>query len=68
MDYLPIEGTSKIVKDRKTSAVLNVDNTALDAYKAQRSRRNRVDTMEDDINSIKTQINDIHDMLSRLVK
>jgi hypothetical protein len=47
-------------RDEHTRALINTDKGALEAYKA---RRNRLNTIEDDINSLKTTLQTILQLL-----
>jgi hypothetical protein len=48
--------------------LINKDNNALAAYKARRQRDKEMDTLKDDVSSLKNDIQEIKDLLKGLVK
>jgi hypothetical protein len=61
-----------LVKDRKSNAVLNVDNKRLDAYRAQKNfmaksldTSKRLETVENDISQIKKMFQILLEKLDR---
>ena len=55
------------IRDRKTTAVLNTDIEALAAYKKERERRVRVESVVEEVESIKNDLSQIKELLSTLV-
>jgi DNA-binding transcriptional regulator YhcF (GntR family) len=62
-NILPTEGFLR--QDDNPGAVVNVDNSALQAYKLRRKTETR---KEDEINSIKQEVTDIKKMLSLILE
>ena len=59
-----------IVSDKEAKPILNVDNSALTAYKKNKNREielnsalQDINTMKDDINTLKADINEIKNLL-----
>jgi hypothetical protein len=48
--------------------LINKDNNALAAYKAKRQREKEMDTLKDDVSSLKNDLQEIKDLLKGLVK
>lgn len=51
-------------RDESSGAILSVDNAALQAYKIKRKKQNSV---IDDINSIKTELGELREMLKLIL-
>lgn len=62
-----VEGDSSFVKDTKSKAVLNVNNSALEAYKKQRAVLSKASTASDEINNLKEEVQEIKEMLKQLL-
>jgi hypothetical protein len=48
--------------------LINKDNNALAAYKVKRQREKEMDTLKDDVSSLKNDLQEIKDLLKGLVK
>lgn len=57
-----------LMKDPKSGAVLNVDNTKLDAYKKRKQFVENNIKNTDRINKVENDIQEIKEMLSQLLK
>jgi len=55
------------IRDRKNAAVLNTDLDLLVAYKKERERILRADSIVEDVNSLKKEFSEIKDLLIQLV-
>jgi len=55
------------IRDRKNAAVLNTDLDSLAAYKKERERILRADSIVEDVNSLKKEFSEIKDLLIQLV-
>jgi hypothetical protein len=55
------------IRDRKNAAVLNTDLDSLAAYKKERERILRADSIVEDVNSLKKEFSEIKDLLLQLV-
>ena len=71
MEHYNIEGHQDLARDPKTSAIINVNSIDYSHYtagrKAKLSRNERVDSMEQDLASLKGEIGEIKSLLRELV-
>ena len=56
-----------IYKERE-GVLINKDKDALEAYKKQRSRNKELDRMKEDISSLKNDLQEIKDMLKKVLE
>ena len=67
---MKVEGHSNLVRDEQTNAILNNNSSEYDNYIRMRSKRkqgtDRIDNMEDDLKSLKDDINEIKTLLKAL--
>mgnify|MGYP001598484316 CR=1 FL=1 len=56
-----------VKRDEKSNAILNVDNSSLDAYKASRSRDKQINTYIKDVEILKDDVQEIKQLLKALV-
>ena len=70
MDYINVKGHSDLVRDNSTGAILNNDTSQYNQYLSLRAKRrqgtDRIDNMEDDLKSLKDDINEIKTLLRAL--
>ena len=70
MNYTNIQGHSDLVRDNSTGAILNNDTSQYNQYLTLRAKRkqgtDRIDNMEDDLKSLKDDINEIKTLLKAL--
>lgn len=52
----------------RDGVLINTDNKALSAYKNKKRRENMIDEMYDDVNNMKSDIQEIKELLRGLVK
>ena len=64
MDYIKVDGHDGLVRDKNTGAILNLDDSAI---QARRKARNLSSAL-DDINMLKNEISEIKSLLRELVK
>jgi hypothetical protein len=57
-----------LVKDVNSGAILNVDNSALDAYRRQKMAVESAKTVNERISKLENDIGDIKEMLQQLLK
>lgn len=57
-----------LVKDISSGAILNVDNSALDAYRRQKMAVESAKTANERISKLEDDIGDIKEMLQQLLK
>ena len=71
MEQYKIEGNGDLARDPKTGAILNVNSIDYTHYtvgrNVKRSRNERVDSMENDLASLKGEIGEIKSLLKELV-
>ena len=56
-----------VKRDERSNAILNVDNSSLDAYKASRSRDKQINTYIKDVEILKDDVQEIKQLLKALV-
>ena len=70
MKHTNVEGHADLVRDNSTGAILNNDSSQYNQYLALRNKRkqgtNRIDNMENDLKSLKDDINEIKTLLRAL--
>tara|TARA_B100000614_G_scaffold229767_1_gene222412 strand:+ start:70 stop:276 length:207 start_codon:yes stop_codon:yes gene_type:complete len=64
MDYIKVEGHDGLVRDQNTGAIINVDDSAIEA----RRKSKHLGSALDDINMLKNEISEIKSLLRELVK
>ena len=62
MDYLKVEGHDGLVRDQKTGAILNLDDSAIEA----RRKSKHLGSALDDINMLKNEVSEIKSLLREL--
>ena len=71
MDNYKIGGNKDLTRDPETNAVINVNSLDYDRYIAMREAKNKknkvVDTIEEDLNDLRGEINEIKSLLKELV-
>jgi hypothetical protein len=65
MKTLKIKDEEELIRDVKTQAVLNSNMSSLEKYKA---RRNKEREMNDDVQSLKKDMQEIKELLQQLIK
>ena len=67
---MKVEGHGNLIRDEQTNAILNNNSSEYDNYIRMRSKRkqgtDRIDNMEDDLKSLKDDINEIKTLLKAL--
>ena len=67
---MKVEGHSNLIRDEVSNAILNVNSSEYNQYLSQRARRKqggeRIDNMENDLKSLKDDINEIKSLLRAL--
>jgi hypothetical protein len=56
-----------MIRDRTTTAVLNTDMSALEAYKKQRQRIQKTDNIIQDVDNLKRDLTEIKSLLAQLI-
>jgi|TARA_R100000081_G_scaffold35154_1_gene16251 hypothetical protein len=67
---IPVEGEKSLSRDSKTNAIVNTNKSDYEAYIRQRDSKNdekeRVNRIESDLSELKSDINEIKDLLRKL--
>jgi len=67
---MKVEGHSNLIRDESSNAILNVNSSEYNQYLSQRAKRKqggeRIDNMENDLKSLKDDINEIKSLLRAL--
>ena len=70
MNYTNVKGHTDYVRDNNTGAILNSNSSEYTNYLERRAKRkqgeDRIDNMEDDLKSLKDDINEIKTLLKAL--
>jgi len=70
MKHTNVEGHADLIRDNSTGAILNNDTSQYNQYLSQRAKRKqggeRIDNMENDLKSLKDDINEIKSLLRAL--
>ena len=70
MKHTNVEGHADLIRDNSTGAILNNDTSQYNQYLSQRAKRKqggeRIDNMENDLKSLKDDINEIKNLLRAL--
>jgi len=65
-----VDGHNNLIRDENTNAILNTDSVEYNNYLSLRAKRkqktDRIDNMEDDLKSLKDDINEIKTLLRAL--
>ena len=64
MDYLKVEGHDGLVRDQKTGAILNQDDSAIEA----RRKSKHLGSALDDIYMLKNEVSEIKSLLRELIQ
>lgn len=71
MNYAKIEGHPDLIRDTRTKAIMNTNHNEYESYlaasRSKREEKNKVETMERDLNSIKEEINQVKNLLQELL-
>jgi hypothetical protein len=64
MDFIKVEGHEGLVRDQKTGAIINLDNSAIVA----RRKSKQLSSALDDINMLKNEVSELKFLLRELTK
>ena len=71
MEHYEIEGNKDLARDPYTGSIVNVNSTEYEHYvgarKAKKTKRLQVENIEDDLASLKGEMNEIKSLLKELV-
>lgn len=69
--YKKVENNPGFLRDTQTQAIISVDSEGLSAYKRQRDFSNKqqsaVSLLSEDVSNIKQEMQDIKDMLAKIL-
>lgn len=72
VNYVKVQGQDGLVRDPESGAILSINNNEFDAYKAKRQkeieRQKLIDQQVQEINALKSDMLEIKQMLSILIK
>ena len=70
-NFVPVEGNSDLVRDSRTNQIINTNNTEYEQYLARRKKRKlekeKSLSVEQDLASLKSEMNEIKSLLKELV-
>lgn len=71
MDYLKVKGHEYLIRDPKTNSIINTNMTEYNEYILRRDTKNeenqKVQNLESDVANMKDDLNEIKNLLRRLV-
>ena len=71
-NLIPVEGNSSLFRDSSTKAIINDNKLEYDSYlsrkKFQEKESHRIEDLENDFDSIKTELNEIKSLLKGLAE
>jgi len=72
MEYVKVKDHNNLVRDPKTNAIINNNKHEYDEYIKRRnknlSEKERVENLENDVKVMKSDLNEIKDLLKHLIK
>lgn len=72
MNYLRVEDKDGLVRDCETNAIINIDmdsyNKYIQTYKNKLKEKERIDKLENNLNEIKSDIEEIKSLLKGIIK
>ena len=71
MDFYEMEGHKDLARDPETNTIVNVNKVSYDQYIASRNAKSeknqKVQTMEQDLANVKSELNEIKSLLKELL-
>lgn len=67
-EFLKIENAPDLVKDTKSGAILNTNLSALQAYRKQRDRANKVESLESRVSMLQSEIKELKQLLIQAIR
>ena len=64
MDFIKVSGHDGLVRDQKTGAIFNVDDSAIES----RRKSKQLSSALDDINNLKNDVSEIKSLLRELIQ
>jgi hypothetical protein len=66
--HVKVQDRNDLVRDTSSSAILNIDNNSLAAYKARRDRERVLNDMISEFGNLRNDINEIKILISRVLE
>ena len=71
MNLIPVENQKDLYRDPRTNAIINMNKTEYESYIKRResikNEKSRVDKIEDDMSSVKEDLNEIKFLIKKLI-
>lgn len=71
MYFTKVEGSSHLIRDPQTNAILNTNMNEYEEYKKQKrikdQENQRIENLENDLNSMKNDLGEIKDLLRSMI-
>lgn len=71
MNLIPVENQKDLYRDPRTNAIINMNKTEYESYIKRResikNEKSRVDKIEDDMSSVKEDLNEIKSLIKKLI-
>jgi uncharacterized membrane protein len=71
MSLIPVEGFESLHRDSNTNAIVNTNKQEYEAYLARKNtsknQKQKIDSMEDELKNVKTELDEIKSMLRVLI-
>lgn len=65
---LKVQDRNDLARDTRSQALLNIDNEGLNAYRARREKTRVMDSMIEEVNTMRQDINEIKQLLSKFLE
>ncbi len=65
---LKVEDHPNLVRDSKSKAIINIDETSYNKYKSEKLLQSKVINMSEEINDLKESVKEIKNLLSQILQ
>jgi hypothetical protein len=65
---LKVEDNPALVRDSKSKAIINIDETSYNKYKSEKLLQSKVINMSEELNDLKDSVNEIKTLLSQILQ
>jgi len=66
--YLKVQDRKDVVRDGSSKAILNIDSAGLAAYKAKRERERKIDSLDEVVSSMQSDIRELRVLLTKYLE
>lgn len=66
--YIKVKDHPDLVRDKRSNGILNINNTELEKYRAERDARMRIQKTVEGYEKLRQDVDEIKDMLQQLIK